>query len=84
MNATSDSGTSSPNYFFPYFPDPFPNHEGASRIAAPGRMVADVVRINAGDEPWMDLHANMEEAVLDMTGTTFKIPSACPAGTTYS
>ncbi len=30
-----------------------------------------MVRIAAGDEPWMDLHGNMEEAVLDMTGATF-------------
>jgi hypothetical protein len=73
VNATSDSGTlgSPAFYFFPYFADPYPTQEGASRIAAPGRVVTDVVRINAGDEPWMDLHGNMEESVLDMTGTTF-------------
>jgi hypothetical protein len=72
VNATSDSGAgNSPVYNFPYFADPFPTQEGASRIAAPGRVVADVVRINAADEPWMDLHGNMEEAVLDVTGATF-------------
>ena len=72
VNATTDSGSgTSPVYNFPYFADPYPSHEGTSRIAAPGRVVADVVRINAADEPWMDLHGNMEEAVLDMTGATF-------------
>jgi hypothetical protein len=72
VNATSDSGSGiSPVYNFPYFADPQPTHEGTSRIAAPGRVVADVVRLAAADEPWMDLHGNMEEAVLDMNGAAF-------------
>jgi hypothetical protein len=70
INATSDSGQTPTNYYFPYFADGT-THEGTSRIAAPGRMQGDVVRINAGDEPWMDLHGNLEESVLDVSGATF-------------
>jgi hypothetical protein len=29
------------------------------------------VRINAADEPWMDLNGNLSEAVLDVTGAAF-------------
>ncbi|HVH43479.1 MAG TPA: hypothetical protein VM925_14090, partial [Labilithrix sp.] len=31
----------------------------------------DMLRVNAGDEPWMDLHGNLNEAALDMSGATF-------------
>jgi hypothetical protein len=73
INATSDSGQGmNLPYYYPYFADPQPTSEAASKIAAPGRMVLDVVKINAGDaEGWMDLHGNLEEAVLDVTGATF-------------
>ena len=76
VNATLDSGTQNfAVYNFPYYDNATPQspeaHEGGGRIAAPGRVQADVVRINAADEPWMDLHGNLEEAVLDMTGATF-------------
>ena len=68
VNATSDSGSgNSPNYSY----GPQMNHEGVSRIAAPGRVAADVVRINAGDEPWMDLGGNLEEQTLYMNGANF-------------
>ena len=72
INAISDSGqgTGLP-YFFPYYGDPQPTTEASAKIAAPGRMVKDVVRITAGAEPWMDLHGNVEESVLDVTGATF-------------
>jgi len=73
VNATSDSGQGANlPYYYPYFADPQPTSEAASKIAAPGRMTADVVKLNAGDaEGWMDLHGNLEEAVLDVTGATF-------------
>lgn len=76
VNATSDSGTQNfAVYNFPYYDNQTPaspaSHEGTGRIAAPGRVQADIVRFNAADEPWMDLHGNLEEAVLDMNGATF-------------
>ncbi len=71
IQATSDSGTDAGiKYRFPYYADAV-NHEGAYRIATPGRVHTDVVRINAGDEPWMDLHGNVHEVVLDMNGANF-------------
>ena len=64
------------NYSYPELPGT-PAHDSADQIAAPGRanqlsgVQVDVVRINPGDEPWMDLHGNLNEAVLDMQGATF-------------
>lgn len=40
----------------------------AWQIAAPGRIPVDTVRINAGDEPWMDLAGNLSEAVITNSG----------------
>ncbi len=37
--------------------------DASARIAPPGRMPADIISKNAGDEPWMDLIGNMHEAV---------------------
>ncbi|HSO31982.1 MAG TPA: hypothetical protein VLT33_05685, partial [Labilithrix sp.] len=31
----------------------------------------DVIRVNAGAEPWLDLAGNLSEAALDMSGATF-------------
>jgi hypothetical protein len=42
-------------------------HEGVSRIAAPGRVTADVVSID-GAEPWMDLRGNLNEVALATAG----------------
>jgi hypothetical protein len=71
IQQTGDSGTDTGIlYRFPYF-DNAATHEGVSRIATPGRVFTDVVRINANDEPWMDLHGNVHEIVYDMTGATF-------------
>jgi hypothetical protein len=70
INATSDSGTGATPYFYPQYKNTV-THEGVSRIASPGRMVDDVVRINAGDEPWMDLGGNVNEQVLDTTNGSF-------------
>lgn len=38
------------------------------RVAPPGRIPADVVSINAGDEPWHDLKGNLNEGVLRKDG----------------
>jgi len=85
INASSDSGVpNQTNYYFPYYDNQTANspasHEGTSRISAPGRKMTggpaagqqiDMVRINAGDEPWMDLHGNVHEIALDVSGATF-------------
>jgi hypothetical protein len=69
VQATSDSGSDTGVvYYYPYYAG---TTEGTSRVASPGRVTTDVVRINAADEPWMDLHGNMHEIVLDVTGGTF-------------
>ena len=39
-------------------------YDGTSRIAPPGRVPADVIAKNAGDEEWHDLIGNLEEVVL--------------------
>ncbi len=71
IQATADSGSDTGiKYRFPFYANTATN-EGAFRIAPPGRVFTDVVRINAADEPWMDLHGNVHEVVLDMTGATF-------------
>ena len=87
VNATFDAGDNLPvagsslnkhNYHYPDLGSS--TNDKVWEIAAPGRaslaeMVfgqqADVVRINPGDEPWMDLNGNLSEAALDMTGATF-------------
>ena len=84
VNATFDAGDSLPkansplnthNYDFPN--TGHPDHDKSWEIAAPGRESAaggtqtDVVQITSSDEPWMDLHGNLNEAALDMTGATF-------------
>lgn len=70
VQAAADSGSDGGPYVFPYPPDDA-NHDGSYRIATPGRVYTDVVRINAGDEPWMDLEGNAHEVVLDLSGATF-------------
>jgi len=71
IQQTSDSGNDNGIlYRFPGFANGT-DSEGVSRIAVPGRVSTDVVRLNAADEPWMDLHGNVHEQVLDMTGATF-------------
>lgn len=44
-------------------------YTGASRVAPPGRVAADVLRINPQDEPWHDLKGNVLEAVLKADNT---------------
>jgi len=87
INATFDAGDNLPvpgsslnahNYHYPDLGNQ--SNDKAWEIAAPGRaslaeavfgQQADVVRINAGDEPWMDLNGNVSEAALDMSGASF-------------
>jgi len=86
INATYDAGASLPqpnhplnanNYAFPFFPQGT-MHDKAWQIAAPGRgslaangEQVDMVRIQPGDEPWMDLAGNLNEVVLKTTGGAF-------------
>ncbi|MEA2750934.1 MAG: hypothetical protein QOI41_5077 [Myxococcales bacterium] len=39
-------------------------YDDTGKIAAPGRVLADTITKTAGDEPWMDLIGNLQEAVL--------------------
>ena len=87
INATFDAGDALPiagsilnihNYHFPDLGSS--TSDKAWEISAPGRAStaagaggkqADTIRINAADEPWMDLAGNLSEAAFDMNGTTF-------------
>ena len=84
VNATFDAGDNLPvpgsplnlhNYGYPNTGNPA--HDKSWQIAAPGRASlanaaqTDAIRLNPADEPWMDLHGNLNEAALDMTGATF-------------
>jgi len=84
VNATFDAADALPvpgsplnnhNYHYPDLGNQ--THDKAWEISAPGRSSmanggqVDVMRINPGDEPWMDLHGNLSEAALDMSGATF-------------
>jgi hypothetical protein len=44
------------------------NSDKAWQVSAPGRIAADTVRINQGDEPWMDLAGNLSETVIGNNG----------------
>jgi hypothetical protein len=57
----SDGGTPCYPYFYPN--DMGNTYDGSSRIAPPGRMPYDAIVKNVGDEPWMDLIGNLNEAV---------------------
>ncbi len=67
---TADAGSGNsrpPSGALYYYPFNGSNSDDANRVAAPGRMTTDVVRINAGDEPWMDIHGNLNEMTLNTT-----------------
>ncbi|MDF2696816.1 MAG: Tryptophan synthase alpha chain [Labilithrix sp.] len=67
LNTFADGTQSCPAVYF--YPDDEGNdYDGSSRIAPPGRVPADRVAINDGDEPWMDLKGNLHEAVLKPDG----------------
>jgi len=87
VNATFDAGDALPvpgsplnthNYHYPDLG--VQTHDKAWEISAPGRAssamaangeAVDAIRVNPGDEPWMDLHGNLSEAALDMSGNSF-------------
>ena len=70
VQATSDSGDDTGlQSYWPYYNG---TSEGTWRVAAPGRVTTDAVKINAADEPWMDLHGNMHEIVLDTNAGAFQ------------
>jgi hypothetical protein len=87
INATFDAGDALPvpgsplnthNYSYPNTGNP--SHDKSWQVAAPGRAsdasgaggaAIDAMRINPGDEPWMDLHGNLVEAALDVSGSNF-------------
>jgi hypothetical protein len=87
VNATFDGGDTLPvpgsilNIHNYHYPDTgAQTHDKAWEISAPGRaslapeangQQADVVRIDPGDEPWLDLHGNLNEAALDVSGGAF-------------
>jgi hypothetical protein len=49
----------------PYYHRPGAADDPAARIASPGRMTGDVLRIEPADEPWMDMRGNLQELSLD-------------------
>lgn len=84
VNATFDAGDNLPNPGYPlnvhnyHYPDTGNvTHDKAWEVSAPGRAslgtgsVADQVRINPGDEPWADVHGNLNEAALDYSNGSF-------------
>ncbi|MFO0664755.1 MAG: hypothetical protein U0174_12440 [Polyangiaceae bacterium] len=77
INSVSDSSQRCDGVNLPYvYSFPATNgvtYTGASRVAPPGRVAADVLRINPNDEPWFDLKGNLVEAVLKTDNTfTYK------------
>lgn len=78
INATFDAGDVLPvgsktlnihNYHYPDL-----NNSASDKswqIAAPGRVTKDAVRINPGDEPWMDIAGNLSESVLNRQNGLF-------------
>lgn len=69
INAGADGSVSCGTvYFYPPIEDGI-TFDGSSRIAPPGRVVADTVRMSAGDEPWTDLQGNLLETVLKADGS---------------
>ncbi len=86
INATFDAGDVLPiagsplnNHNYHYPDTGAQTHDKSWQVSAPGRASLasgagaqiDVIRINNGDEPWVDLHGNLNEAALDMSGGTF-------------
>jgi hypothetical protein len=70
LNTFSDGTGNCANVYF--YPNDMGNtYDASSKIAPPGRVPADTVRIAAGDEPWMDLKGNLIEAVMRPDTTRF-------------
>lgn len=53
-----------------YYPGMDNDYDASAKIAGPGRVQADALTQNAGDEPWMDIIGNLEEAVIKRGETT--------------
>ena len=65
LNTFSDGTQACYNVWFaPLPPGNDHSHDGSARIAPPGRVPADVVKVVATDEGWRDLKGNLVEAVL--------------------
>lgn len=63
LNTFPDGTQSCPGVYF--FPDDQGNDfDGSARIAPGGRVPADAIALTAGNEPWMDLIGNLQEATL--------------------
>jgi hypothetical protein len=79
LNTFSDGTQACYNVWFFPLPPPGPNsspadapdhsHDGSARIAPPGRVPADVVKIAPADEGWRDLKGNLVEAVMRLGET---------------
>ena len=87
INATFDAGDVLPkesttlnvhNYAYP--DTGYPAHDKSWQIAAPGRAmtagpakgkVVDLIKLEGAAEGWLDLHGNLNEAVLEMNGASF-------------
>jgi hypothetical protein len=61
LNSFSDGTLGCYNVW--YYPQGDSNDD-SGKIAMPGRVAADVTRVSASDEPWMDMVGNLEEVVL--------------------
>ena len=76
LNSFPDGGQGCYNvYYYPGYPDQAAgeslaafrartDYDDSSKVAPPGRVLADVISSNAADEPWMDLIGNLQEVVL--------------------
>ncbi len=87
VNATFDAGdalpnrTSSLNFHGYRYPNiGYPTSDKSWEVAAPGRgtlalaalgQQTDKVRVNPGDEPWIDLAGNLNESALETSGGVF-------------
>ena len=70
LNTFGDGGSQAcyNTYYYPYINENLPvaqrDFDDSGKVASPGRVLTDVVTVNAGDEPWMDMIGNLEEVVL--------------------
>ncbi len=70
LNTFSDGAGGCYSVYF--YPNDFGNtYDGSAKIAPPGRVAADTVRLVPADQPWMDLKGNLEEAVIRSDGIRF-------------
>jgi len=68
--STRCDGIPNPATFVYYYPpDGGNSFDGSARVAAPGRVPADVVELTPGVEGWRDMKGNLMEAVLKPDNT---------------